>query len=309
MTQPQQNHTVQDLLAFYDRVNPVLSKWLIKPAWTAEETALLCAGFIPNDNNEVEAAAASDIQESSAHVMPCDPDGYLPADYELYDGYLHLLAGKGAGAPRDMVDMLRPAITWEMSKLGQGATGAGAPSLRVLTLDSLENLQWLLIIGNAVGLNMPAVIPFGLLNGLRDRLVGPPVPEAPTNWARKLFVAVEARIAEKKGIPPSIGEQASNTEPAAEATPGTRQRKPRGHPPVPTTSETRGYHTTEEVAGHMRLATDTLNKYARKGIVVDGFTPFKRQNGRSWQWRDAQQQAEYEGRAEAGQAKRKRRSK
>lgn len=231
---------------------------------------MLCAGFIPNENKQIEAAVASDVQESSAHVMPCDPEGYLPADYELCDGYLRLLAGKGAAAPRDMVDILRPAITWEMSKLGQGADGAGPPSLRVQTLDSLENLQWLLIIGNAVGLNMPAVVPFGLLNGLRDRITGQSVTELPTKQG-KGGLADAGVVVEPK--------------------PSTKQRKPRGHPPVRTTSETRGYHTTAEVAGLTGLQTDTLNTYARKGTVVEGFTPFKRQNGRSWQWRDDRQQA------------------
>ncbi|MFV8630697.1 hypothetical protein ACNRDB_14610 [Ralstonia pseudosolanacearum] len=266
MTQPLQNHTIQDLLAFYDRVNPVLSKWLVKPEWTAEETAMLCAGLIPNENKEVEAAIASDVPESSSSVMPCDPEGYIPADYELYDGYLHLLAGKGAAAPRDMVDMLRPAITWEISKTNQGA---GPPSLRVQTLDSLNNLQWLLIIGNAVGLNMPALVPFGLLNGLRDRLTSQAGTELPTR--RK-----------KGGLADAGG--------AVQTKSRTGQRKPRRYPPVLATPEARGYYTTAEVAGLTGLQTDTLNRYARKGMAAHGFTPFKHQNGRSWQWRDNWQQ-------------------
>lgn len=58
-----------------------------------------------------------------------------------------------------------------------------------------------------------------------------------------------------------------------------------------TTPEQRGYYKTEEVAGLTDLLPDTLNKYAREGIVVEGFTPFKRHNRRPWQWRDNRQQA------------------
>ena len=268
MTEPLQEHSVQDLLAFYDRVNPVLSEWLAKPEWTAEETAMLCAGFIPNGSKKGENAAASDVQELIAGVTPCDPERYLPPDHELCNGYRHLLAGKGAAAPRDMVNMLRPAISCEMSTSQDGGWGE-APSLRVLTIDSLRSLQWLLIIGNAVGLLVPALVPFSLLNGLRDRLSG------------------QSAIIES----PTKQKENQHAQTGAVAKPPARQKKPRGRQPLHTTPATRGYFTTEEVAGLMNLLPDTLNKYARQGIAVGGFTPFKRPNGRSWQWRTDPQQA------------------
>lgn len=232
---------------------------------------MLCAGFHPKDRKNGEAAAASDVQELIANATPCDPEQYLPPDYELYDGYRHLLAGEGAGAPRDMVDMLRPAFTWEISKVNRGGQGAEFPSLRVQTPDSLRNLQWLLIIGNAVGLPVPALVPFGLLNGLRDRLA-----------SQSMTIASPAKQQEK---------QPAEADAATKAKPPARQKKPRGRQPLHTTPEARGYYTTEEVAGLLKLLPDTLNKYARKGVVVDGFTPFKRQNGRPWQWRADPQQA------------------
>lgn len=271
MTQATQDHSIDNLLAFYDRVNPVLSEWLAKPAWTAEETAMLCAGFLPSDSKNAADAAARDLQDSIADVTSCDPDGYLPPDYDLYDSYGHLLAGKGAGAPRSMVEMLRPAITCVISKENRGEEGAGLPLLRIQTLDSLRNLQWLLIIGNAVGLQVPALVPLGLLNGLRDRLAAQPT-------------IVDSPAKQKWN-------QLAETDAVAKATPADRQKKSRGRQPSQTTPAVRGYHTTEEVAGLMKLLPDTLNKYARKGIQVEGFTPFKRQNGRSWQWRDDRQQA------------------
>ncbi|KKB70020.1 hypothetical protein [Burkholderia pseudomallei] len=269
MTQLSQSHIAQDLLEFYDRVNPVLSKWLVKPTWTAEETAMLCAGFVPNFRTSGESKAAHDLQQIDGRT-PIDIDGYLQPDYELYCAYLHLLTGKGEASPRDMVVLLLPAITSETREMNRGGEGTGFPSLRLLTIDSLRELQWLFIIGNAVGLPVPALIPFDLLNALRDRLTSQPVIELSTN-RKKGGLAATGAVAETKL--------------------STRQRKPRGHPPVLTTPAARGYYTTAEVAGLTGLRTDTLNTYARKGVVVDGFTPFKRRNGKPWQWRDNQQQA------------------
>lgn len=265
-----QSHTIQNLMEVYVRVNPILSEWLAKPVWTAEETAMLCAGFVPNFKTSGENPTVNDSRESIEGHTPIDIEGYLQPNYELCRGYLHLLAGKGVASPRDMVDMLCPAMTCVMSEVNQRDGGSELPSLRVLTLDSLRELQWLLIIGNAVGLQVPALIPFDLLNGLRDRLTGQSVAGFPADGKQSQFAPAE---------------------PAAKIKPKIVHKKPRGRQPLKMTPRERGYHTTEEVAGLTNLRPDTLNKYAREGIAVEGFTPFKRQNGRSWQWRDGPQQS------------------
>ena len=258
MTEPSQDqdHSIQGLLAFYDRVNPVLSEWLAKPVWTAAETALLCAGLLP-PHNEMRAATQ---QESSNGSVPIDPEEYLPPDRELYASNVMLLAGREAGSPRDMVNVLRRAMPRATQRVNQGGKEVWVDSRRLLTPKSLRNIQWLLVIGNAVGLQVPAVVPFSLLNGLRHRLTG------------------ESALSSQSG---RGSVQATRAE----------QRKSRGHTPLQTPPQERGYYTTEEVAGRTNLQPDTLNKYARKGVPVEGFTPFKRQNGRFWQWRDAAQQA------------------
>lgn len=276
MTQLPQSHTVQDLLGFYDRVNPILSKWLAKPIWRAGETAMLCAGFVPNSQTGDENDATNNPQESILDHTPIDSKGCLQPNYEICRGYFHLLAGKEAASPRDMVNTLFPATTLALSDINRRGGGSGTPVLRVMTIDLLREFQWLFIIGNAVGLPVPALLPFDLLNGLRDRLTAQSVPEFST--VQKKERLAEARLVTKEKARPS-------------------QQKPRGLQAVRTTAKDRGYHTTEEVAGLTNLLPDTLNKYAREGIYVEGFTPFKRQNGRSWQWRDDSQQADYAARA------------
>ncbi|KWR75171.1 hypothetical protein RN01_30000 [Cupriavidus sp. SHE] len=295
MAQIQKEHTVQDLLAFYDRVNPVLSQWLAKPTWTREETAMLCAGFVPHDSQKGGSAAAGDSANSFEGGTSMDPDGYLPPAHNLHGGYLRLLKGKGAASPHAMVDLLRPAIPLATLKAG----GGWAQVRRACTLNSFKDLQWLLIIGSAVGLSVPALVPFGLLNGLRDRMVGQCAVEFPLMQEKDRCASTSVRIdAEKAGLPGMV-DHAVEAESVAQTKPGAGQQKLRGRQPVQTTPEGRGYHTTEEVAGLTNLLPDTLNKYARKGIAVEGFTPFKRPNGRSWQWRDRQQQAEQDDAANA----------
>lgn len=262
MTEPSQDYSIQGLLAFYERVNPVLSEWLAKPVWTSAETALLCAGLLPPGNQRRTANRQDNPQDSSDGSVPIDPEEYLPPDRELYASNVMLLAGKEAASPPDMVNVLRRAMPRATQRVKQGGKEVWVDCRRSLTPKALRDLQWLLVIGNALGLQVPAVVPFSLLNGLRNRLIGQSVPISQTGRA-----AVQATRAE--------------------------QRKPQGRPRSQTQPQPqeRGYYTTEEVAGRTNLQPDTLNKYARQGIPVEGFTPFKRQKGRFWQWRDAAQQA------------------
>jgi len=254
----QEPHAVDDVLDFYERVNLVLSEWLAKVKWTERETAMLCAGFVPNCSDEVQSINDPDSQDFHEEDKPLDPGGFLPADIDVLNSFLYRLDGKEAASPRNMVDLLIQSVpfTLRTGRL-QKEPGVVDESLRLFTLDSFRELQWLLIIGNAVGISVPTTVPFALLNRMRDRLADKPA-----------------------GV---SGD--------AEATPGLRVRVRSKRQPVPSTPQERGYYTTEEVAGLTNLLPETLNKYAREEIPVEGFAPFKRLKGRSWQWRDGRQQA------------------
>ncbi|WP_439889661.1 hypothetical protein ACS7SF_10075 [Ralstonia sp. 25C] len=271
MKQFSQSGTTKDLLAFYERVEPILSKWLAKPAWTARETAALCAGYIPENRDSM----VGDLQGETSSCSPIDPLEYLQSDPSLYRGYLRLLGNRAPAPPCDMVSRLRPMLSTAYIGSDNEGEAQWIEVRRRLSTESLNELRWLLIIGNAVGLHLPTLVPFGLLNELRASLNGQCVN--PSAAARPVVT----------DIPPKT-ESVSQEEAKA-----TRQGLRESQLP-PMTAEQRGYYTTAEVAGLTRLLPDTLNKYAREGRLVDGFTPFKRQNGKPWQWRDTQQQAAYE---------------
>ena len=297
MTQPSQVHAIHDLLAFYDGLNPILTAWLAKPVWTAKETALLCAGFVPHDSAKNENAVADDFEEIKTGI-PVDPHGYVPPDRQLCRAYFICLEGKEAASPLDMVKQLNrvyPLMVGSETRLTiVGEQHSRKEVQREFRPELLGRLKWLLIIGNAVGLQVPALVPMGLLKGLHDRITSQAVNKSSTG---------QARFEEKKGEQLDIESASLETELMAEVRPKAKQRKPRARQFPQTTPEKRGYHTTDEVAGQTNLLPATLNKYAREGIPVEGFEPFKRQNGKSWQWRDNQQQAEYESNNNAGQVK------
>jgi len=258
VTQLSKEYSTLGLLAFFNRVNPVLSAWLDQPTWTAEETALLCAGFLPP--REVTDIGEGKHQEPSGRLVPIDSEEYLPSNRKLLHISSKLLAGKRAASPHDMVNVLRPVMRAAIYRMDQEDQEIWAEGPRAFGPSSFKDLEWLLVIGNAVGWQVPAIVPLSLLNGFRDQLTGHSASIPDTR-------AVEVQAKE------------------------IEQRKPRGRQSVPTTPAQRGYYTTEEVAGFLNLQPDTLNKYARESVHVEGYTPFKRQNGRAWQWRDAAQQA------------------
>ncbi|MRS98744.1 hypothetical protein GJQ57_08750 [Ralstonia pickettii] len=271
MKQSPLGDTTKDLLAFYARVEPVLSKWLAKSLWTARETAALCAGYVPED----EDSTVDRLQAEIASYRAIDPLEYLQPDQGLYRSYRHLLGDHTPASPCDMVTLLRPAFSIAYTEGDNGGATRWIEIRRPLKIEGLSELQWLLIIGNAVGLQVPALVPFGLLNELRATVN---VQSVHASASGRQTVA---------GLPP-------RTDSVSRGGGQNESRMFRQNQPPPMTAEQRGYHTTAEVAALTGLLPDTLNKYAREGRFVEGFTPFKRQNGKSWQWRDAQQQANYQ---------------
>jgi hypothetical protein len=291
MNQPSPDDTTPDLLAFYDRVKPVLAKWLAKPIWTARETAMLCAGYIPHDAPECEKSAGRDQTESIQNLSPIDPHGYVPPDCALCSNYLWLLTGKEAAPPRDMVQLLRPTNRKTILTSIEGGQQRAVEMQRAFNLRALRELQWFFIIGNAVGLQVPALVPFSLLNELSNRLRDHPASDLETVNAQPQPTVVSAPSNAESVESPVVAPLAS------EATPKATRRNVKKRQTPQMTPEQRGYHTTEEVAGLTNLLPSTLNKYARERHHVEGFTPYKRGNGgKVWQWRDDQQQAAYEGR-------------
>ncbi len=253
---------------------------------------MLCAGYIPHESLEDGSSITPHFQESISYGTLIDPHGYVPPNHELHNVYLELLSGKQAASPYDMVNLLRPAISTAYSRINTGQEYKWATSKRLFTLKALREFQWFLIIGNAVGLQVPAIVPFDLLNGLRDQLVCPPVSKSSTeqSWTEP-----------KKGEQPDISYIMAGAQSVQE--PEVKQRKFRERQLPQATPEVRGYHTTEEVAGLTNLLPATLNKYARAGTTVEGFTPFKRQGGKAWQWRNDRQHAEYDASANTDKPK------
>jgi hypothetical protein len=294
MKQKSPEYTTQDLLAFYDRVKPVLHEWLAKPVWTARETAMLCAGYVPHNRSECEKSETCDQPESIPDGAPIDPHGYVPPDCDLYSYYLMLLTGKEAAPPRQMVQMLAPVSRKaNLVNVGEGRR-AWIEVRRAFNLGVLRELQWFFMIGNAVGLQVPALVSFGLLDQLSRRTTDRPINDAVTVKAHTQTETDPVLSSVESSEPSGVAHL------TPEARPIVTQRNVKKRQPPPTTPEERGYHTTEEVAGLLKLQPDTLNKYAREDKRVEGFKPYKRENGRVWQWRNEQQQAVYEVRIGAG---------
>jgi len=257
---------------------------------------MLCAGYVPHDAPEYEMSEAGDELKSIQEGTPMDPLEYLPPNYELYSDYFRQLTDKEAAPPLDMVKLLSLVRRTSLDNIA-GGRHTLVEVRRMFNLMAMKELQWLLIVGNAVGLPMPALVPFGLLDKLSSRLINQ--PESDSESARGLGqsdVTSALGIGERAEAPTAGGL-------ASEAKPTGVPRKPRERQPQLTTHQERGFYTNDEVAGLINLLPDTLNKYAREGRTITGYTPFKRQNGKSWHWRNNQQQAAYEISATADKPK------
>lgn len=255
---------IKELIAFYWRVEPVLSKWLAKPVWTANETAMLCAGFAPNERS-VESDRKT-VSQGDVFVdgSPMDPDGYLPADPVLYGNLLRRLRRLpvDSATPREMTERL--GISRGIS---QGNDGTAIELKPLLRRDVIEELHWLFIIGNAVGLGVPAIVPFGLVRALLNA----PADRSPTN------AASQGESCERPVAGTSIS-MATSTLRGED-----HNREDAESYPLPPAQ--RGFYTTEEVAAFTNLKPETLTRYARQQKPVPGFTPYKLSGVKGWRWR------------------------
>lgn len=260
--------STQHLLNFYERVGPILAAWVEKPSWAPHEAAALCAGFIP------PAPAEDGVVPLPSY--PIDPEKLLVADLGLYRGYLSNLRNAASAPPRE--------IMRSMSLIAPIYDADNEYFLEVRELfgrHSLAKYRWVCIIGNAVGLPLPALVPFSLLDAFKRRL-----DEKHANGSRL--------SAAQDGMPAEIvGSGTGFVVASASGTPSNERRRTSRVRERPSVSPMdRGYYTTEEVSGLTRLARETLTKYARLGTAVEGFVPFKPQNRRAWHWRDEQQTRE-----------------
>lgn len=274
VNQLSQNYTPQELLDFYYRVRPVMAQWLAKPVWTASEAAMLCAGYVPHPNSE--NSAKSEEQDSPCNRVPIDPQGYIEPNPELYSANLDRLKSKEAASPLDMVRLLQPTSR-KASLMNLGGQRTWVEMKRPFNLQEIKKLQWFFIIANAVGLPVPAIVPFRMLNTLLDQGAVLSKPISASREAQDQLKATAAWSLDGK-------EEWRGAVFVPHTTTETRQRKSRERQPLPTTPKERGYYTTEEVAGLINLLPATLNQYARQGKLVTGFVPFK--DGRKvWKWR------------------------
>ncbi|WP_333998181.1 hypothetical protein [Burkholderia orbicola] len=266
--------SVTELIDFYDRVNPVLSKWLAKPTWTASDTAMLCAGFAPNECSSEKQAASNGEISTVLDGVPLDPDEYLPSNPVLYGNLLRRFRDLriDVGTPKEMMERL--GVSRGISQAENGVKIAARDMLR---REVIDQLHWLFIIGNAVGLKLPAIIPFGLVSALRGRHSG--------HFSDKSQEGTGTGTGSGSGlrqplVGPSSGKSTSHNQHVSDLL---------NIGPVQ-----RGFYTTEEVARLTNLKYLTLTKYARQRRPIAGFSPYKPQGAKAWRWRDDQQQSAYE---------------
>ncbi|MBU9268712.1 hypothetical protein [Burkholderia gladioli] len=249
------------------------------PTWTAEETAMLCAGYAPNENDADQRSIPTGLRDDVIDGSPLDPEEYLPADPVLYGNLLRVLRGyhRKAAAPRDMMERL--GVT---NGVSQSSNGARIQPKDLLRQDTIDRLRWLLIVGNAVGLRLPALVPFGLLNELHERLT------VRTDTLRSgAYDAAYPGGIEERGE----GENNEKEHPLGTGSEAdirlknhhSRNSVTQSHKLKP---DQRGFYTTEEVAGLTHLQPSTLTKYARAGRPVPGFKPYKPQGSKAWRWLD-----------------------
>lgn len=277
LNEPQKFYVAEELIAFYCRVEPVLSDWLVKPVWTAKQTAMLCAGFAPNACMVDSRTTATNSDDLVINGSPMDPEGYLPANSALYGNLFRRLCRLGAdAAPLEM--MKRLGVSRGISK---GSAGIRIELKALLGLEVIDELQWLFIVGNAVGLRLPAIVPFGLVKALlaacdqehasilqkrRDNRPLRSIEDEDVKEGRGQLHAVESVLS---GTLASVKERHNGKD-------GRYDQVLR---------EQRDFYTTEEVALLTNLRPQTLTKYARQLRPIAGFSPYKPEGTKAWRWR------------------------
>jgi len=276
--------SIQNLLDFYERVKPTVSEWIAKPVWSRYEAAALCSGFIP-----VTEPGSDDV---SPPFKPIDPEAVVPADADLYRCYLASLRDMSPAAPLKVMQAMKL-----VPPIYDPFTGNFMDVKVLLTRQSLITYQWVCIMGNAVGLEWPALVPFTLLDALHERIREDEAHDFDLPMAKQHPMMAEGDSTQSVAQTVAMVCSDSATEgavPMPEAEPNEKQSSGRGQDRPAVSPKLRGYYTTEEVGGLTELAPGTLNKYARVGTPVNGFTPFKHEKRKAWHWRDAEQQREHD---------------
>lgn len=267
------------LLDFYERVMPVLSEWLAKPVWSAHEAAALCSGYVPVHGNN----AGGD--EPRQPTVPLDSEHIVPARPDLFQGYLFDMRNMVPKPPRDVMQSI--ALT-PPTRMGSIFATHKVP----LNRHTLVHYQWACILSNAVGLPVPALVPFGLLEAFAERrnLLRAAKPVVHQEGGQDIAAGDDAEHRSAKLQRESVDDSEGHDlfvgdgQMAIARGSGRRYERPQLHP------RNRGFYTTGEVSALTELAPETLTRYARSGTPVAGFTPFKPEKRRAWHWRDAEQQ-------------------
>lgn len=223
---------------------------------------MLCAGFAPNECSSEKQAASNGEVSTVLDGVPLDPDEYLPSNPVLYGNLLRRFRDLriDIGTPKEMMERLGVS-----RGISQAENGVKISTKDILRREVIDQLHWLFIIGNAVGLKLPAIVPFGLVSALRG--------------ARSGHFADKSQEGTRSGLRQSLvgsssGKSTSHSQHVSD---------------LPNIGPVqRGFYTTEEVARLTNLKYLTLTKYARQRRPIAGFSPYKPQGAKAWRWRDDQ---------------------
>lgn len=223
---------------------------------------MLCAGFAPNECSSEKQAASNGEVSTVLDGVPLDPDEYLPSNPVLYGNLLRRFRDLriDIGTPKEMMERLGVS-----RGISQAENGVKISTKDILRREVIDQLHWLFIIGNAVGLKLPAIVPFGLVSALRG--------------ARSGHFADKSQEGTRSGLrQPLVGSSSGKST--------SHNQHVSDLPNIGPVQ--RGFYTTEEVARLTNLKYLTLTKYARQRRPIAGFSPYKPQGAKAWRWRDDQ---------------------
>lgn len=176
---PIRDHNAEPLMAFYRRTRTQLSEWLVKPVWSGLDTAMLCSGYMPVVAYTCDQYLALSVEDQLRCVVPIDAEGYVQSvKHENLIKNVQLLRSHASSSPKEMVATMSLKLTKkfnntvEVEVRNKRSSVEKKPShqIELAKFVDYDEYPWFFIVGNAVGLNLPSIVPFQLLNYVVDLL-------------------------------------------------------------------------------------------------------------------------------------------